>query len=103
MQYGRSRMSVLGMEPAKLVIVKYSVEEWPVKATKNLIIERADELAKELQVSSEEGILMAQDDGCATLCGVIRDCAHKLKWQAQLERVRHLQEDVLNSPTPMEG
>ena len=51
-------------------------------------VRRALEAAKELALLADEGDV-TDDDGCAVLCGVIRDCAYKIRRRAELERDRH--------------
>jgi len=43
--------------------------------------------ARRLTILADEGE-GAEDDGCAVLCGVMRDCAYKIRKRAELERGR---------------
>jgi hypothetical protein len=40
-------------------------------------------------VLADKGDATRQDDGCGVLFGVIRDCAYKLRTQAEREREAH--------------
>ena len=52
-------------------------------------IRKALELARELTVLADEGDSNGEDDGCHVLYGVIRDCAYKIRAQAEREREAH--------------
>jgi hypothetical protein len=54
----------------------------------NTVIREALELARTLTVLADEGEASSRDDGCAVLCGVIRDCAYKIRSRAVHERDR---------------
>ncbi|MCE9613149.1 MAG: hypothetical protein K8T26_02675 [Lentisphaerae bacterium] len=43
--------------------------------------------AQELTVLADQGETETHDDGCAILFGVIRDCAYKIRSQAEREMV----------------
>lgn len=55
----------------------------------NQYIREALELARELIILADSGEAEVQDDGCAVLFGVIRDCAYKIRTQAEREREKH--------------
>lgn len=52
-------------------------------------IQRSLELARELTVLADEGEAAMEDDSCAVLYGVIRDCAYKIRGMAEKERKEH--------------
>ena len=60
----------------------------------NRNISKAMELARQLTILADEGELLSQDDGCAVLYCVIRDCAYKIRSQAEREREAHRQAGV---------
>lgn len=47
------------------------------------------EVARNLTILADEGEANSNDDGCAVLYGVIRDCAYKIRAQAEREREAH--------------
>ena len=47
------------------------------------------ELVKKLNLLADQGDLDSEDDGCRVLFGVVRDCAYKLRAQAEREREAH--------------
>ena len=47
-------------------------------------------LARQLIILADEGETHAKDDSCAVLYGVIRDCAYKIRHQAERERQAHM-------------
>jgi len=47
------------------------------------------EMAKELLILADRGDLDSKDDGCRLLYGVARDCAYKIRAQAERERKIH--------------
>jgi hypothetical protein len=47
------------------------------------------DLARQLTVLADHGETDSRDDGCAVLYGVVRDCAYKIRGQAELEKERH--------------
>ena len=55
----------------------------------NLNIREALQLAKQLNLLADQGDLESEDDGCRVLYGVIRDCAYKIRAQAERERESH--------------
>jgi len=48
------------------------------------------EMTEDLTRLAEEGELASQDDSCAVLYGIVRDCAYKIKARATLEKERHI-------------
>jgi len=70
-----------------------------VKSKRHVVVERALKLSRELLLSSEKNMLLAEDDGCVMLCGIFRDFAYQLKMQAQLERERHMQQEITEPET----
>ena len=48
-------------------------------------IRKALDMARQLIILADDGEARA-DDGCAVLCGVIRDCAYKIRKCAEAER-----------------
>jgi hypothetical protein len=62
-----------------------------MKAKKNQLIKEALELARRLTILADEAEPCANDPGCAVLCGVIRDCAYKVRQRAELEKQYHRQ------------
>ena len=55
----------------------------------NLNIREALDMAKQLNILADKGDLDSEDDGCRVLYGVIRDCAYKIRAQAERERESH--------------
>lgn len=45
-------------------------------------IHKALDLARELIILADEGEAEAQDDGCILFFGVLRDCAYRIRQQA---------------------
>jgi len=48
------------------------------------------EMARRLTVLADRGEADGQDDGCRVLYGVVRDCAYKIRIQAEREKEAHL-------------
>ena len=46
-------------------------------------------LARELIILADEGERYSRDDGCVLLFGVVRDCAYKIRKQAEAEMDSH--------------
>jgi hypothetical protein len=46
--------------------------------------------AQSLDELAERGLIDAEDDGCALLSGIVRDCAYKILQQAERERRLHV-------------
>ncbi len=51
----------------------------------NQHIRKAMEMAKQLTILADKGDLDSEDDGCHILYGVVRDCAYKIRAQAERE------------------
>ena len=58
------------------------------KCNQNIL--EALELAKKLIILSDEGEAASEDDSCSVLYGIIRDCAYRIRDQAERERVSHV-------------
>jgi len=52
-------------------------------------IKKALKISKELMVLADEGDACTEDDGCIVLFGVVRDCAYKIRGEAEREREAH--------------
>ena len=52
-------------------------------------IVKALEIVKQLTILADEGEAQAEDDSCILLYSIIRDCAYKIKHQAEQERESH--------------
>lgn len=48
------------------------------------------ELSRKLIIVADAGESDAEDDSCVVLYGVIRDCAYKIRGQAEQEREAHM-------------
>ena len=48
-------------------------------------------MARQLIILADQGDLDSEDDGCCVLYGIIRDCAYKIRAQAECEREIHKQ------------
>lgn len=48
------------------------------------------ELCRQLIIVADEGERDARDDSCVVLYGVVRDCAYKMRRQAEREREAHV-------------
>lgn len=47
------------------------------------------EFARQLIILADEGEAHSRDDGCVVLYGVVRDCAYKMRSEANRERAAH--------------
>ncbi len=47
------------------------------------------EMVRKLINLADKGDLDSEDDGCRVLYGVVRDCAYKIRGQAEREREAH--------------
>ena len=47
------------------------------------------EMSRQLLVLADMGDLDSEDDGCRVLYGIVRDCAYKIRAQAEREREVH--------------
>jgi len=57
------------------------------KCNKNIVA--ALDLAMRMVVLAEKGKAESSDNGCAVLFGVLRDCAYKIRKEAERERKAH--------------
>jgi len=57
------------------------------KCNKNIVA--ALDLARQMVVLAEKGEAESSDNGCAVLFGVLRDCAYKIRKEAERERKAH--------------
>ena len=55
----------------------------------NSLINKSLEMARQLTILADQGEARCDDDGCAVLIGVIRDCAYKIRGRAEQEREVH--------------
>ena len=55
----------------------------------NLLIKQTLELARQLIILADEGEEHSTDDGCRVLYGIVRDCAYKIRTEAERERASH--------------
>ena len=62
---------------------------YPMQSTRNIHIEKALETAQLLIMLADEGEAVSRDDGCLLLYGVIRDCAYRIRQQAEREKDFH--------------
>ena len=60
----------------------------------NRCIRQALVIARDLRRLADEGEASCQDDSCAVLYGIIRDCAYKIRGRAELERKTHERQGV---------
>ncbi|MBT3376257.1 MAG: hypothetical protein HN742_34185 [Lentisphaerae bacterium] len=56
----------------------------------NAHIRAAFELAREMTILADEGETDSLDDGCVLLYSVVRDCAYRIRKQAEREREAHV-------------
>ena len=60
-----------------------------MKQSCNEHIKESLEMVRSLIILADEGERDSRDDGCRLLYGVIRDCAYKIKNEAERERSAH--------------
>ncbi len=60
-----------------------------MKGSANEHIAEALGLACKLTILADEGDYQCSDDGCAVLYGVLRDCAYKIRAEAERECREH--------------
>ncbi|MBD3346378.1 MAG: hypothetical protein GF401_15100 [Chitinivibrionales bacterium] len=60
----------------------------------NKNIEEVIDLAHKLLFLADKGDIQREDDGCGVLYGIVRDCAYKLKLQAEQEKENHIQQGI---------
>ncbi|NQU39638.1 MAG: hypothetical protein HQ523_06775 [Lentisphaerae bacterium] len=58
-------------------------------STINSLINESLEMARQLTILADQGEERCDDDGCAVLIGVVRDCAYKIRGRAEQEREVH--------------
>ena len=63
----------------------------------NKHIRQALEFARKLTVLADEGEAESQDDGCMLLYSVVRDCAYKIRAQAEREKEAHRVQGIWDS------
>ena len=56
----------------------------------NAHIKQALEYSRRLIILADEGEANCGDDGCAVLFGVVRDCAYKIRAEAEREKKAHI-------------
>jgi len=61
-------------------------------------IRRALRMAADLTILADEGEMAMEDDGCGVLYGVVRDCAYKIRAEAEREREAHKAKGVWDEP-----
>jgi hypothetical protein len=49
------------------------------------------ELARRMVILADEGEACAEDDTCVVLYGIIRDCAYRIRREAEKERDSHIE------------
>jgi len=60
-------------------------------------IRRALKAATDLVILADEGEAAMEDDGCGVLYGVVRDCAYKIRSEAEREREAHKARGIWDS------
>ncbi len=66
----------------------------------NQFIKEALEKSRQLIVLADEGEAHCVDDGCAVLFGVIRDCAYKIRAEAEREKQAHISQGKWDKNNP---
>lgn len=61
-------------------------------------IRQALRVARELTILADEGESQSRDDGCVVLYGVVRDCAYKIRQEAERERNVHRRMGFWDTP-----
>ncbi len=56
----------------------------------NIRIKRALETARGLTILADEGEAGSSDDGCIVLYSVVRDCAYRIRREAEREKEAHV-------------
>ena len=69
----------------------------------NLNIREALDVSRRLNILADQGDLDSEDDGCRVLFGVIRDCAYKIRAQAEREREAHRMKGKWDAAEVQEG
>jgi len=57
--------------------------------TCNRHIRKALKVARDLTILADDGEAHSQDDGCILLYSVVRDCAYRIRQQAEREKEAH--------------
>ena len=57
----------------------------------NILIKKTLQLSREMIILADQGLTVANDDGCRLLYGVVQDSAYKIRMEAERERDRHRQ------------
>ena len=52
-------------------------------------LDRTIEAARELMTLAEDGVASCRDSGCAVVFGVVRDCAYRIRGEAEREKQFH--------------
>lgn len=60
-----------------------------MKQSCNEHIKKSLDMVRSLIILADDGERDSNDDGCRLLYGVIRDCAYKIKNEAERERFAH--------------
>ena len=61
-----------------------------MSATCNMHIRKVMDLAGQLIALADEGEEKAQHDSCIVLYGIVRDCAYRIRQEAEREREKHV-------------
>jgi hypothetical protein len=48
-------------------------------------------MARRLMLLADRGEAASEDDGCAILFGMVRDCAYTIRGRAEREKARHVE------------
>jgi hypothetical protein len=59
---------------------------------------KALHLARQMNLLADRGEAHCQDDGCAVVFGVIRDCAYKIRGTAEREKEAHKMRGLWDPP-----
>jgi hypothetical protein len=63
----------------------------------NTNLHKTLDLVKEMIILADEGEAACKDDGCVVLFGIIRDCAYRIKMEAEREMDVHLAHGTWNN------
>ncbi|MFC1737342.1 hypothetical protein ACFL1X_14615 [Candidatus Hydrogenedentota bacterium] len=63
-------------------------------------IRTALEMARKLTILADDGEAEMEDDGCGVLYGVVRDCAYRIRAEAEREREAHQVKGVWEDHDP---
>ena len=64
----------------------------------NKHIHKALEAVRDLIILADEGERDAEDDSCIVLYAIIRDCAYRIRLQAEKERDCHIEKGKWDGP-----